>query len=40
MIGDSEGTEICLGDDSFEVVPEFKYLGFMLDTRASAERMI
>ena len=40
MIDSSDDIEICLGDDTFEVVTEFKYLGFMLDTRASAGHMI
>lgn len=40
VVGSSEETELCLGDDTFEVVTEFKYLGFMLDTRASAGHMI
>ena len=40
VIDSSDDIEICLGDDTFEVVTEFKYLGFMLDTRASAGHMI
>ena len=40
VVGSGEETELCLADDTFEVVTEFKYLGFMLDTRASAGRII